>query len=612
MLFSRFSEYLNQMTETSKRLELKSILSSLFLESGSEIKKTIYLIQGKIAPDYEGKEFEIADETIMEILSEISGVDKDEITKNLAKIGDIGTLAYEIKTRSSQRMLFLEDMTIDDVFSTLKSISEKKGGGSIRIKKDLMKRLLLSGSPDDAKYIVRIALGKLRLGVADSTILQGLIEAFNFVDLSEEVENYYNFSPDLGNLSEILKKNDRDEIKNFGPRPFVPFKVMLAERLQSIPSILEKMGGKVAFEYKYDGLRAQVHIRDGKVKIFSRGNEETTSQFPDVVEAVKRQISLKDGIVDGELVPYNPETEEIYPFQEISRRRGRKKDLLSDGDDKLKSIFQFGNDSSGCTELLKKKVFNIADEIPITLFLFDIVYLNGRDLSRKGYSERRRNLEEAIQPTEKIKLARRIISSDASELEAFFELSIENGCEGIVAKSLSEESIYRAGARGWNWIKYKRDYQSLVNDTFDLVVVGAFWGHGRRGKTYGALLLASFNPDKGVYETFCKLGTGFTDEVLFSLPRIFSDLIVQGEPNNVDAALKPDVWIYPQKVMEVKGAEITVSPVHTCNKGMIENGMGLALRFPRFTGRWRDDKKPESCTSNEEILEMYKNQKKGL
>ncbi len=583
MLFSRFSEYLNQMTETSKRLELKSILSSLFLESGSDIKKTVYLIQGKIAPDYEGKEIGLADKTILEILSEISGIDKDEITKKLAKVGDIGTVAYEIKAKSSQQMLFQEDITIEDVFGTLKSISEKKGGGSTRIKRDLMKRLLLSGSPDDAKYIVRIALGKLRLGVADSTILQGLIEAFNFVDLSEDVENYYNFSPDLGNLSEILKKDDRDEIRNFGPRTFVPFKVMLAERMQGIPSILEKMGGEVAFEYKYDGLRAQVHIRDGKIKIFSRGNEETTSQFPDVVEAMKRQVLIKDGIVDGELVPYNPETEEIYPFQEVSRRRGRKKDLL-----------------------------NIADEIPITLFLFDIVYLNGRDLSRKGYSERRRNLEEAIQPTEKIKLARRIISSDASELEAFFELSIENGCEGIVAKSLSEESIYRAGARGWNWIKYKRDYQSLVNDTFDLVVVGAFWGHGRRGKTYGALLLASFNPDKGVYETFCKLGTGFTDEVLFSLPRIFSDLIVQGEPNNVDAALKPDVWIYPEKVMEVKGAEITVSPVHTCNKGLIEKGMGLALRFPRFTGRWRDDKKPESSTNSEEILEIYKNQKKGL
>lgn len=583
MLFSRFSEYLNQMTETSKRLELKSILSSLFLESGSDIKKTVYLIQGKIAPDYEGKEIGLADKTILEILSEISGIDKDEITKKLAKVGDIGTVAYEIKAKSSQQMLFQEDITIEDVFGTLKSISEKKGGGSTRIKRDLMKRLLLSGSPDDAKYIVRIALGKLRLGVADSTILQGLIEAFNFVDLSEDVENYYNFSPDLGNLSEILKKDDRDEIRNFGPRTFVPFKVMLAERMQGIPSILEKMGGEVAFEYKYDGLRAQVHIRDGKIKIFSRGNEETTSQFPDVVEAMKRQVLIKDGIVDGELVPYNPETEEIYPFQEVSRRRGRKKDLL-----------------------------NIADEIPITFFLFDIVYLNGRDLSRKGYSERRRNLEEAIQPTEKIKLARRIISSDASELEAFFELSIENGCEGIVAKSLSEESIYRAGARGWNWIKYKRDYQSLVNDTFDLVVVGAFWGHGRRGKTYGALLLASFNPDKGVYETFCKLGTGFTDEVLFSLPRIFSDLIVQGEPNNVDAALKPDVWIYPEKVMEVKGAEITVSPVHTCNKGLIEKGMGLALRFPRFTGRWRDDKKPESSTNSEEILEIYKNQKKGL
>ena len=609
LLFSIFSDYLNRMTDTSKRLELKQILSSLFIESGADLKKVIYLIQGKIAPDYEGKETGIAEKTVIEILSDISGNDPENILRKLGKIGDIGSLTQELMNSNKQELLFKDVMTVDKVFNTLKLISEKSGPDSTKIKKDLMKNLLLSGSADEAKYIVRIALGKLRLGVADSTILMGLVDAFHFEDISQDVESYYNFNPDLAGISEILFKNDREEIKNFGPKPMIPFKVMLAERLQSIPSILEKMGGKAAFEYKYDGLRAQVHIKDGTVKIFSRGNEETTGQFPDVVEAVKSQRKIKDGILDGEMVPYNPATGEIFPFQEISRRRGRKNDL-STSSAKSDNIMKFEVVSEEGKEIQRAGNKTIEDEIPITLFLFDIVYLNGKDLSRKGYSDRRKVLQRTIKETDKIKLAQRIESSDPAELEAFFELSIEDGCEGIVAKSLDKKSIYRAGARGWNWIKYKRDYQSMINDTFDLAVVGAFWGHGRRAKTYGALLLATFNREKGIFETFCKLGTGFTDDVLFSLPRIFSGSVVPGKPNNVDSILIPDVWIYPDKVMEVKGAEITVSPIHTCNKDAL--GKGLALRFPRFTGRWRDDKKPENATNNIEILEIYKNQKKSL
>ena len=609
LLFSIFSDYLNRMTDTSKRLELKQILSSLFIESGTDLKKVIYLIQGKIAPDYEGKETGIAEKTVIEILSDISGNDPENILRKLGKIGDIGSLTQELMNSNKQELLFKDVMTVDKVFNTLKLISEKSGPDSTKIKKDLIKNLLLSGSADEAKYIVRIALGKLRLGVADSTILMGLVDAFHFEDISQDVESYYNFNPDLAGISEILFKNDREEIKNFGPKPMIPFKVMLAERLQSIPSILEKMGGKAAFEYKYDGLRAQVHIRDGTVKIFSRGNEETTGQFPDVVEAVKSQRKIKDGILDGEMVPYNPATGEIFPFQEISRRRGRKNDL-STSSSKSDNIMKFEVVSEEGKEIQRAGNKTIEDEIPITLFLFDIVYLNGKDLSRKGYSDRRKVLQRTIKETDKIKLAQRIESSDTAELEAFFELSIEDGCEGIVAKSLDKKSIYRAGARGWNWIKYKRDYQSMINDTFDLAVVGAFWGHGRRAKTYGALLLATFNQEKGIFETFCKLGTGFTDDVLFSLPRIFSGSVVPGKPNNVDSILIPDVWIYPDKVMEVKGAEITVSPIHTCNKDAL--GKGLALRFPRFTGRWRDDKKPENATNNIEILEIYKNQKKSL
>ncbi len=609
LLFSRFSDYLNRMTDTSKRLELKQILSSLFVESGSDLKKVVYLIQGKIAPDYEGKETGIADKTIIEILSDISGNEPDIILRKLGKVGDIGSLTQELTKSNKQELLFKDDLTVEKVYDTLKLMSEKSGQDSTKVKKNLMKNLLLSGSADEAKYIVRIALGRLRLGVADSTILMGLIEAFHFEDISQDVESYYNFNPDLANISELLLNNNRKEIQNFGPRPMIPFKVMLAERLQSIPSILEKMGGKAAFEYKYDGLRAQVHVKDGIIKIFSRGNEETTGQFPDVVEAVKSQRSIKNGILDGEMVPYNPVTGEIFPFQEISRRRGRKNDL-STSSNKNSNIMKFDVISEEGNEIQRVNNQTIEDEIPITLFLFDIVYLNGKDLSRKGYTERRNVLQKTIKETDKIKLAKRIESSDPAELEAFFELSIEDGCEGIVAKSLDDNSIYRAGARGWNWIKYKRDYQSMINDTFDLTVVGAFWGHGRRAKTYGALLLATFNQEKGIFETFCKLGTGFTDEVLFSLPRIFSDSVVSEMPNNVDSILKPDVWIYPDKVMEVKGAEITVSPIHTCNKDAL--GKGLALRFPRFTGKWRDDKKPENATNNIEILEMYKNQKKSL
>ncbi len=608
LLFSRFSDYLTRMTDTSKRLELKQILSSLFIESGTDLKRVIYLIQGKIAPDYEGKETGIADKTIIEILSDISGSDPDGILRRLGKVGDIGSLTQELMNSNKQVLLFKDDLTVEKVFNTLKLMSEKSGQDSTKMKRDLMKNLILSGSAVEAKYIVRIALGKLRLGVADSTILMGLIDAFHFEDISQEVESYYNFNPDLAGISELLLKNDREEIKNFGPRPMIPFKVMLAERLQSIPSILEKMGGKVAFEYKYDGLRAQVHIMDGMVKIFSRGNEETTGQFPDVVEAVKSQGNIKDGILDGEMVPYNPVTGEIFPFQEISRRRGRKNDLSTSSRNLNIMKFEVISEEGNEIQIVDDKT--IEDEIPITLFLFDIVYLNGQDLSRKGYSQRRKILQKTIKENDKIKLAQRIESSDPAELEAFFELSIEDGCEGIVAKSLDEKSIYRAGARGWNWIKYKRDYQSMINDTFDLAVVGAFWGHGRRAKTYGALLLATFNQEKGIFETFCKLGTGFTDDVLFNLPRIFSESVVPERPNNVDSLLIPDVWIYPDKVMEVKGAEITVSPIHTCNKDAI--GKGLALRFPRFTGRWRDDKKPENATNNIEILEIYKNQKKSL
>ena len=267
----------------------------------------------------------------------------------------------------------------------------------------------------------------------------------------------------------------------------------------------------------------------------------------------------------------------------VSQRRGRKYDL-----DRLEA------------------------DVPLVVFLFDVIYLNGEPLHRKPYLERRRILEGLFTPNDSFRTATQIVSDDPEEVQKFFDESINSGCEGVVAKNVSEQSIYRAGARGWLWIKLKRDYQSEFEDSLDLTVIGAFGGHGRRKGTYGALLMATYNKVTDVFESICKLGTGFTDDVLFALPAKFKDHIVPDKPARVESLLQPDVWIEPYFVMEIIGSEITVSPVHSCAFGKIEKGAGLAIRFPRFTGKWREDKKPEDSTSTQEILEMFHDQKKRI
>ncbi len=245
------------------------------------------------------------------------------------------------------------------------------------------------------------------------------------------------------------------------------------------------------------------------------------------------------------------------------------------------------------------------------MFLFDIIYLNGKELHREPYEARRKVLESLFTPNDHFKLANRLVSSDEDAIEKFFEQSISSGCEGIVAKNVSEDSVYRAGARGWLWIKLKRDYQSKFEDSLDLVVIGSFGGHGRRKGTYGALLMAAYNKESDTFESICKLGTGFTDEVLFNLPRKFEAIASRDKPARVESFMIPDTWFEPVHVLEIIGAEITISPVHACAYGVIEKGAGLAIRFPRFTGKWRDDKTPEDATTTSEIIQMYKMQKKG-
>lgn len=581
MDFKEVADTFNRMSETTKRLELTSILAGLFKRAGEDLKLLSYLVQGKLAPDYENKETYLADKMIVKALSEITGMTESELEKRQGRLGDFGTLAAEVLQTKQQKSLISDELTVKELHEELMKISVVSGKGSSTKRLKIFENLLLNGTADEAKYITRIVTGRLRLGVSDATILAALAEAFEVSENQDEIENAFNFHPDMGYVAELLQEKKLDKIKEMSAEPLVPFKMMLAERLQSIGEILEKMGGKASFEYKYDGLRVQIHVKGNDIKLYSRRSEDITAQFPDIVKNTKKAFDCDSCILDGEAVPVNVETGELYPFQVVSQRRGRKYDLE-----------------------------RVTEEIPVVVFLFDLVYYNGEFYGNMPYSVRREKLESVLGESEGFRLATRIVSSNEQEITKFFDQSISDGCEGVVAKNVSEDSIYRAGARGWLWIKFKREYQAEMADTVDLVVVGAFHGRGRRKGTYGALLMAVYNKEMDQFETVCKLGTGFTDEVLVKIHADLQRYISSDPPSNISSRIVPDVWMYPAMVLEVSGSEITLSPVHTCSFDRYGKDVGLSIRFPRFTGNFRNDKSPDQSTTSVEVQEMYEGQVK--
>jgi DNA ligase-1 len=254
----------------------------------------------------------------------------------------------------------------------------------------------------------------------------------------------------------------------------------------------------------------------------------------------------------------------------------------------------------------------MAEEVPVTVFLFDVLCVEGRDFTLTPYIERREELTKIVAESERVRIAEQLLTSDPHELEQYFDKAVSLGCEGLVVKSTTPESVYQAGARGWLWIKYKRSYKAEVADTFDLVPVGAFHGRGKRAGTYGALLMAVYNSETDEFETISKLGSGFTDEDLAKLLKMLSDEVLPHRHARVSSEMKADVWFTPGEVLEVSADEITLSPLHTCGLGAIRPGSGLALRFPRFTGKYRDDKAPEDATTTKEALDTYHRQLKKI
>ncbi len=564
LMFNEFADICEKIEKITSGNLIRSIISGFLKKvSKKDIDEVCYLLLGQIASEYEDVNLGMADKMVVKAIAVAGGRDKKEVLSIFKKTGDAGETALKVIGRAKRKI------SLKEVFLILHKIAKTKGSGSQEAKIKLLAEILKQSSPKESKYICRIALGTMRLGIGDMTILDALAIAFTGSKKNKkELEHAYNICPDIGIIAKTIATKGLKRVAKTNVMIGRPIQMMLAQRVKKITEIQEKMYDEIAVEEKYDGERIQVHKKGDKIVLYSRRLENITHQFPDVIEAAKKNLKAKDCIIEGEIVPVDPKGK-LLPFQILMRRRR------------------------------KYEIEKYAKKIPTCFYVFDLLFANGKSYIHRKYPERRRMLEKVVRDDKKIQLAKQTRCTEIDCVEDFFNRSLERGCEGIIAKSCSPDSVYQAGTRGWLWIKWKKEYVKELTDTFDLVVVGAFMGKGRRSGAYGALLCATYNSEKDRFETFCKLGTGFKDKDLAEFHSKFKKYVVDKKPARVELNrnMKPDALFEPAIVVEVLGAEITKSPMHTCANG-------LALRFPRFI-RYREDKKPEQATTTREAMQIY-------
>ncbi len=580
MYFLELAKTFEKMEKTSSRIELTDHLVSILKITPKEvIDKIVYLIQGRLGPEYESNELGIAEKLVIKSLSFASGYSIEYVQTKYNVVGDLGEVAFKILKNKLQTTLFYENLTIENVYDTLIKISKSTGAGSIDLKLKYINKLLNNSSNLESKFILKLILGNLRLGIADFTILDAIALAFTENKRNRKIlERAYNVCSDLGKIALLSSGGSIDAISTIQMAIFIPIRPMLAERVSDAKEALKKMNGPCLAEYKIDGERIQIHKQKEKIELFTRSLENVTSHFPDIIEEFKK-IDTKDMICEGEIVSVDS-SGKFLPFQSLMHRR-RKYDVL---------------------EAIKN--------YPVVLNFFDILYYDGEDKTDLPFVDRRKLLESIFNfENNKIKLITQFKIKDENEINDFMEKAIRGGCEGLMIKN--PRSPYRAGAREWAWIKLKKEYSGEISDSLDLVVVGALHGKGRRVGKYGALLLASYDPEEDTFFTIGKVGTGFTDEALHDISTKLKYHVIKNRHPRVNAGnIKMDEWFEPKIILEIISPEITLSPIYTTSINSIKEGYGLALRFPKFTGKIRDDKNAEDATTVTEINQIYKKQVK--
>ena len=580
MEFSTLSEIFQRMEKTSKRIELTDILVELLKKTPKEIlPNVVYLLQGIIRPNFEGVELGIAEKLAIHAISKSSGLSIKKIEDDYREGGDLGLTASNILKLKTQTTFTVEKITVERVYDTLFKIAKLEGKGSQDLKMKYISSMLNDATPTEAKFVMKILLGTLRLGVAENTVMDALAIAFTGKkENKEEIENAYNVSSDLGKVSLVVATDGIEEIKKFKISLFSPIRPMLADRVKSETDAIKKMPQLFAAEYKLDGERVQIHKQMNKIILFSRRLENITQYYPDIIENIGKSINVDEGIFEAEIVPINENTGEFLPFQELMHRRRKYK--------------------------LEKAV----SQYPITVNFFDVLYFDDRNCLNLEYTKRREILEKVVKEDNFAKLVPMLLVKNENEIEDFLENSINSGCEGLMLKT--PNAVYRAGARGSNWLKLKREYRNELGDSLDLIVIGAYFGRGRRTGLYGTLLLGTYNPENDTFPSICKVGTGFTDESLDQLYQILSNKVILKKNSRVVSEMEADVWLEPELVLEIVASEITLSPIHKTGLNLVRKNSGFALRFPKFTGKIRYEKAVEDASTHDEVLALYKNQSK--
>src|SRR3989338_2436280 len=581
MLFNTLSKYFEKLEATSKRLELVDILSKLFIESDSaEIGKICYLIQGRVAPFFEPVEMGMAESTIAQAVGKAFGKNKEDVIKSYRKLGNMGLAAKELATKAKR--LTIKALSVSEVFGELRKIAEFSGEGTVEKKVSTLAELLKKLDPISVKHVVNIPLGTLRLGVGDPTVMDALsLAKKGDKSLRPVLEAAYNKTSDLGYVAETFFKHREKGISGIKLVVGKPVRPALAERLPNAEEAIKRLGQEFAAEPKFDGFRVAVHKESADIKLFSRNLEDTTHAFPDLVEGVLKEVKGKSVILEGEAIAYNPQTEEFLPFQETTKRRR------------------------------KYKIEEMAQKLPLVMFAFDLLYLNGKDISVQPYRERRKLLESIVKKDGKVvRLAEERVLHKAEDISKFFNEAISEGLEGLMLKKL--DSPYVAGGRGFHWIKFKRAQSGELTDTVDCVLLGVYSGRGKRTAFgVGGLLVGVYDEKRDEFVTISRVGTGLTDEEFRKVNEISKHLRLSHKPARVNSKIEPSFWIEPKIVLEIYADEITRSPVHTAGWDP-STGSGFALRFPRLVKFREADKRAEDATTVKEVKKLYQNQfKKG-
>jgi len=569
--FSELSAYLDRLESTSSRNELVKTLAELYTKaSPDEIQPMTYLIQGRLVPFFEPVEIGLGEKLVIAAIAQAFATPADEVAKRFGRIGDLGLLAAQLSTHGMSTGL-----SVNDVHARLMEIAGAAGAGSVEKKRSLFAALLKAVDPISAKHLVRIALGRLRLGIGDPTVLDALSFASKGDrSLRPVLEGAYNRVSDLGLIAKTFWSGGESAVNALTVTVGRPIRSQLAERLPNPEAVIKRLG-MVAVQPKYDGIRVQIHKNGAEVRVFSRNLEDYTLMFSELTAAA-RELKDETLILDGEAIAYSKELEEYLPFQLTASRRR-----------------QHGIEQA-------------ALELPLVAFIFDILYRNGRDLTDLPYEQRLQLVDEVIAGSI-VLLPAPIIKTDSVEVLTKTLLdNISQGLEGVVVKR--PDSKYQAGARNFNWVKLKRHTSGELSDTVDLVLLGYYFGKGKRAEFgAGALLAGVYDAEHDRFATITKLGTGLSDAEWRQIRERADKLQVDQRPARVDSILVPDVWLEPEVVVEVMADEITPSPRHTAGK--VGEEPGFALRFPRVVSFRGADKRPEDATTVKEIAELFHQQR---